>query len=125
MVLAMYEILRGGGFSTGGFNFDTKLRRQSVDRTDLFHGHIAGIDTLARALLVAAALVDDGVIEAARTDRYARWDGTLGREIMRSGASLGGLADHATDAGLDPVPVSGRQELLEHEINKAIWSVGV
>ncbi len=52
--LAVYEILRGGGFTSGGFNFDTKLRRQSMDRTDLFHAHIGGIDTLARSLLVAA-----------------------------------------------------------------------
>jgi xylose isomerase len=123
MSLAMYEIVRSGGFTSGGFNFDTKLRRQSMDRIDLFHGHIGGIDTLARSLLVAAAMIDDGTIESARTERYARWDGTLGREIMRSGASLGGLADHATDAGLDPVPVSGGQELLENEVNKAIWSI--
>jgi hypothetical protein len=54
LALALYEILRGGGFTTGGFNFDTKLRRQSLDRDDLFHGHIGGIDTLAQALLVAA-----------------------------------------------------------------------
>ena len=54
--LVLLEILRGGGFENGGFNFDTKLRRQSLDRSDLFHGHVGGIDTLARALLVAEAL---------------------------------------------------------------------
>jgi xylose isomerase len=69
-------------------------------------------------------MVDDGAIESARRTRYARWDGTLGREIMRSGASLAGLADHAIDVGLDPLPVSGRQEHLENEVNRIIWSVG-
>ena len=77
--LALYEILRGGGFTTGGFNFDTKLRRQSLDRTDLFHGHIGGIDTLARALLVAEALIDDGALDRNRSDRYAGWDNDRGR----------------------------------------------
>jgi xylose isomerase len=58
--LALYEVLRGGGFTTGGFNFDAKLRRQSIDRTDLFHGHVGGVDTLAQALLVAVRLREDG-----------------------------------------------------------------
>ena len=60
LVLPLYEILRGGGLGTGGFNFDAKLRRQSSDRTDLFHAHVGGIDTLARALLVAAELLETG-----------------------------------------------------------------
>ena len=63
--LPLYEILTGGGFTTGGFNFDAKLRRQSMDRTDLFHAHIGGIDTLARALLVAADLIERGTLDAA------------------------------------------------------------
>ena len=63
--LAVYEILRAGGFTTGGFNFDAKLRRQSMDRTDLFHGHIGGIDTLAQSLLVAAAMIEGGTPRAA------------------------------------------------------------
>ncbi len=69
LALALYEILRGGGFTSGGFNFDAKLRRQSMDRTDLFHAHIGGIDTLARALLVAADLVEAG--DARRGDEIA------------------------------------------------------
>ena len=71
--LALYEIVRGGGFTTGGFNFDTKLRRQSLDRTDLFHAHIGGIDTLARSLLVAAAMIERGALERLREERYAGW----------------------------------------------------
>ena len=80
MTLGMYEILRGGGFTTGGLNFDAKLRRQSIDRTDLFHAHIAGMDTMARALLAATLLRDEGELEANREARYAGWSGELGRE---------------------------------------------
>jgi xylose isomerase len=120
--LVLHEILRGGGFTTGGFNFDTKLRRQSLDRTDLFHGHIGGIDALAQGLLVAEALLSEGVLEAFRDQRYAGWDGNLGRRITDSGTDLRTLADLAADADLDPAPMSGRQELLENEVNRVIWS---
>ena len=65
LALPIYEILRGGGLTTGGFNFDAKLRRQSTDRTDLFLAHIGGIDTLARALLVAADLLERETLSAA------------------------------------------------------------
>ena len=118
----LYEILRSGGFTTGGFNFDTKLRRQSLDRDDLFHGHIGGIDTLARALLVAEGLVADGAIDRARAQRYAGWDGPLGQRINDASTDLAALADLAVAEDLDPRPVSGRQELLENEVNRVIWS---
>ncbi|HUG85364.1 MAG TPA: hypothetical protein VMM13_12405, partial [Euzebya sp.] len=118
----LHEILRHGGFTTGGFNFDTKLRRQSLDRTDLFHGHIGGIDTLAQALLAAQAMIDDGVLESFRDQRYAGWEGDLGRRVMDRGTTLAVLADEAFDADLDPAPVSGRQEMLEHEVNKIVWA---
>ena len=120
--LALYEILRGGGFTTGGFNFDTKLRRQSMARDDLFWGHIGGIDTLARSLLVAEAMVADGAIEQARADRYSQWESGLGAEIMKGEVDLAALADQAVADGLDPQPVSGRQERLENEVNRIIWS---
>ncbi len=107
MSLAMFELVRAGGFSTGGFNFDTKLRRQSMDRTDLFHGHIGGIDTLAQSLLVADALIADGVLDHERASRYAGWDGGLGRLIMAEGATLDSIADEATRSGLDPQPGLG------------------
>ncbi len=120
--LVLFEILSSGGFTTGGCNLDTKLRRQSLDRTDLFHGHIGGIDTLARALLVAQALLDDGVLDRARSQRYSSWDGDLGRRILDPRSSLSSLADEALHADLDPAPVSGRQELLENEVNRILWS---
>ncbi len=122
MSLAVYEILRHGGFTTGGFNFDTKLRRQSMDRTDLFHGHIGGIDTLARSLLVAAAMLDDGALERARDTRYAGWGSELGGRILGGNVDLATLADESVAANLDPKPVSGRQEFLENEVNRVLWS---
>ncbi len=119
---AVYEILRGGGFTTGGFNFDTKLRRQSMDRTDLFHGHVGGIDTLAKSLLVAAAMLEDGTLEAKRDARYAGWQGPQGTKIMDRATTLASLADEATDGDLNPQPVSGGQEALENYVNHMVWS---
>jgi xylose isomerase len=119
--LVLFEILRGGGMGTGGFNFDTKLRRQSLDRVDLFHGHIGGIDTLARALLVAAQLHEDATLSTARAGRYADWEGALGRAIADGSATLASLADQVADGSIDPLPRSGRQELLENHVNRAIW----
>ncbi len=121
MSLAMYEIIRSGGFTTGGFNFDTKLRRQSIDRTDLFHGHIGGIDTLAQALLVAAALVQDGRLEAERDRRYEAWSSGLGADILKGGVSLEDLHARVEAGHLDPGPVSGRQEHLENLVNRVLW----
>jgi len=122
LALALYEILRGGGFTTGGFNFDAKLRRQSMDRSDLFHGHIGGIDTLARALLVAAEMLDGGRLEAARDARYAGWDDELGRDILGAGSSLATIADRVAAGGIEPKPRSGQQELLENVVNRHIWA---
>jgi xylose isomerase len=121
--LAVYEIVRSGGFTTGGFNFDTKLRRQSLSRDDLFHAHIGAIDTLARSLLVAAALIEDGELERLRTERYAGWNGELGRSILSGARTLEQLSDPVVAGDIDPKPVSGRQEMLENVVNRAIWSV--
>jgi xylose isomerase len=121
--LAVYEILRGGGFTTGGFNFDAKLRRQSLDRTDLVHAHIGGIDTLARALLAAAGMIERGEIERLRAARYAGWDRELGRSILAGDALLEVLAGRVATGELDPSPASGRQELLENLVNREIWAV--
>lgn len=123
MSLAVYEILRGGGFTTGGFMFDTKLRRQSIERDDLLHAHVGGIDTLARSLLVAAKLLEDNTLEGARDERYARWSSGDGADILAGNKTLAEVADAAVSADLEPTPVSGRQEFLENEVNKAIWSI--
>ena len=124
LAMPLYEILRGGGFTTGGFNFDAKLRRQSASRTDLFHAHIGGIDTLARALLVAADMIERGTLAAMVDARYAGWKGELGRTIMGGGVTLEDLAARVEAGEIDPHPVSGHQELYENIVNRHIWSVG-
>jgi xylose isomerase len=91
LALPTYEILTHGGIAPGGFNFDAKLRRQSIDRTDLFHAHIGAMDTLAVALLVAADLVERGELAALRAERYAGWDGPLGTAISSGAESLESL----------------------------------
>jgi xylose isomerase len=119
---ALYEILRSGGFTSGGFNFDAKLRRQSLARGDLFHAHIGGIDTLARALLVAADMVEAGDLDRERDQRYAGWTGELGAEIL-GGASLADLEVRVAEGRIDPRPRSGGQERLENLVNQRIWAV--
>jgi len=123
LALPLYEILRAGGFSTGGFNFDAKLRRQSIHRTDLFHAHIGGIDTLARALLAAADMLEAGTLARMVEARYAGWSGELGSAILGGGVTLADLAAKVEAGEIDPHPVSGRQELLESIVNQSIWAV--
>jgi xylose isomerase len=120
--LVLYEILRGGGLTSGGFNFDTKLRRQSIDRTDLFHGHIGGIDTLATALLVGADLVEQETLSGPLNKRYAGWSADLGTRILEGGETLETLEAKVHAGEIDPEPVSGGQELLENRVNRVVWS---
>jgi xylose isomerase len=113
LVPAMTQLVEDQGFVTGGFNFDAKLRRQSVDPADLYLAHIGGLDTLARALLAAADVVSNGELARLREARYQGWNGDLGKRISSGALNLAGLADLATEKGFDPAPRSGRQELAE------------
>lgn len=124
LVMPMYEILRAGGLGSGGFNFDAKLRRQSIDRVDLFHAHIGGIDTLAMALLVAADLLERGELAAMVEERYAGWHGELGGSILAGRMTLEELATRVEGGEIDPRPVSGRQELYESIVNQHVWRAG-
>ena len=121
--LALHEILAAGGLTAGGFNFDAKLRRQSVSRSDLFHAHIAGIDTLAQALLAAADMVEHGTLAAPREERYAGWSGQLGTAILSGSVTLADLERRVAAGAIDPRPRSGQQELLEGLVNRRIWAV--
>ncbi len=123
MSLAMHEILRGGGFATGGVNFDAKLRRQSIDRSDLFHAHIGGMDVMARALLAAHQMLVDGALTTARAQRYAGWDGELGADILEGRVTLADLHQRAYAGSIDPSPRSGRQETLENLVNRYVERV--
>ena len=119
LTLAMLEIFRAGGFTTGGFNFDAKVRRQSIDAADLFHGHIGGIDTVAHGLIKAAAIIEDGKLDAFRAERYVGWQGELGQTIHAKGTTLATIADLAAARDVAPQPRSGRQEWCENLINRA------
>jgi xylose isomerase len=116
--LALYYILKGGGFTTGGFNFDSKLRRQSLDPEDLIAAHVGGMDVIARGLLAAAAMIDDGGLDAALEARYAGWEAPEAQAMLAS--DLEAIAARVDREGLDPQPRSGRQERLENWINRFV-----
>jgi xylose isomerase len=118
LTLAVLELIRAGGFTTGGFNFDAKVRRQSIDAADLFHGHIGGIDTISHALIKAEAIIGDGKLDEFRAARYADWNGALGQSIHAPEASLAQIADLAMERDLAPARKSGRQEWCENQINR-------
>ncbi len=114
MMLAYYEVLKAGGFSTGGTNFDAKVRRQSLDPEDLILAHVGAMDACAAGLKAAARMLEDGKLEAARAERYAGW----GREEGLLGSDLATAAQRAESGEVDPRPRSGRQERLENLVNR-------
>ncbi len=118
LTLVMHYVLRAGGFATGGINFDAKVRRQSIDPADLFLAHVGGIDVVAKALLNAAALIENGTLERAVATRYAGWEAPDARDMLAKGASLAGISDEAVRRGIDPRPRSGSQEALENVLTR-------
>ena len=116
MALAYYEVLRAGGFTTGGTNFDAKLRRQSLDAEDLILGHVGGMDACASGLKAAAAMLEDGKLEAARNERYAGWDTDAGKGLLNS--DLDSITAKVKAENTNPEPRSGRQERLENLVNR-------
>jgi xylose isomerase len=118
LTLMMVEVLRAGGFTTGGMNFDAKIRRQSIEPDDLLHAHVGSMDATARALLNAAALIEDGAFQRHVDERYAGWDGELGKAILAGKRSLGDLARYVEERSIEPQPRSGRQEYLESLVNR-------
>jgi xylose isomerase len=117
LALAFYHILRAGGFSTGGLNFDAKIRRQSIDPDDLLEAHVGSMDACARALIAAEKMIADGRLERFVADRYAGWQGEEGKAILAGRRSLDDLARYVHDHNLEPQPRSGRQEYLERIVN--------
>ncbi|MEM8788248.1 MAG: xylose isomerase [Pseudomonadota bacterium] len=119
VALAYYEVLKAGGFTTGGTNFDAKLRRQSLDPVDLIAAHAGAMDVCARGLKAAAAMLEDGGLEAQRAGRYAGWDEPGAREMLETG-TLDGIATRVAAEGVNPAPLSGRQEILENLVNRFV-----
>ena len=114
--LAYYEVLKAGGFTTGGTNFDAKLRRQSLDPQDLILAHVGAMDICAAGLKAAAAMLEDGRLEAARTERYAGWDSAEGQALLHS--DLEQISARVVAEDINPEPKSGRQERLENLVNR-------
>ena len=117
--LAMYIILRAGGFATGGLNFDAKVRRQSIDTVDLFHAHIGGMDAFARGLKAAAQMIKDKTLAKFVKARYAGWDRPLGKKIENGRVGFKQLEAYTLKNG-EPRIQSGRQEMLENILNEYI-----
>ena len=118
ITLAMYYLLKGGGFTTGGNNFDAKVRRQSVDPVDLFYGHIGAVDILARGLLAAAAMLEGGEMQKFVEQRYAGWKSEGASGMLAGRSNLAAIADAALKDNVTPVPHSGRQEYLENLVSR-------
>ncbi|HMR93469.1 MAG TPA: xylose isomerase [Chitinophagaceae bacterium] len=116
---AMLVIVEAGGFKGGGINFDAKIRRNSTDMEDLFHAHIGGVDTFARALLVADAVLQQSAYRKMRQERYASFDSGEGKAYEEGKLTLEQLADYAGTHG-EPAVKSGKQEYLENLINRYI-----
>ena len=114
--LAYYEVLKAGGFTTGGTNFDAKLRRQSLDPEDLILAHLGAMDSCAAGLKASAAMLADGRLEAARTERYAGWDSPDGQALLHS--DLAQISARVLAEDINPEPTSGRQERLENLVNR-------
>lgn len=120
MALAYYHILQGGGFATGGTNFDAKLRRQSLDPEDLLIAHIGGMDCCARGLKAAVAMLEDGTMSQFVADRYAGWSSGEAAKMLSGGYSLDDIEQYVRSADVNPDPVSGKQEYLENVANRFV-----
>ena len=113
----MVTVLKYGGLTTGGVNFDAKVRRESFEPIDLFYAHIGGMDAFARGLKIAVAMRADGRLEALQKERYASWDSGLGAQIEAGKQSFGSLEKFMLEQGDAATNRSGRQEMIENLIN--------
>jgi xylose isomerase len=120
MALAFYQILKNGGLGNGGFNFDAKVRRQSIDPVDLVHGHVGGLDILARGLKAAAAMIEDGTYDKVVADRYAGWQDKEAKAMLSGKRSLEQIAARVEKQNINPQPRSGQQEYLENLVNRFV-----
>ena len=113
----MYTLLKYGGFTTGGVNFDAKVRRESFEPIDLFYAHIGGMDAFARGLKIASAMLADGKLEELLRERYSSWDSGLGGEIEAGKHDFKSLEKIMLEKGDAAANRSGRQEMIENLIN--------
>ena len=120
----MLEVLKAGGFTNGGLNFDSKARRGSFTAEDIFHSYIAGMDTFALGFRAAAKIIEDGRVDNFVNDRYSSWKNGIGADIVAGKVTLEDLEKYALAKGdvIDSV-TSGRQEMLEAIVNNVIFSL--
>ena len=118
--LAFYQILKAGGLGSGGWNFDAKVRRQSIDPADLLYGHVGGLDVLARGLKGAAAMIEDGTFDKAQEARYAGWNEKGAQAMLKGERTLEEIAQWVEAENINPQPRSGQQEYLENLVNRFV-----
>jgi len=118
LTLAMVSILNAGGLGTGGFNFDAKLRRASVDPEDLFHAHVGGMDAYALAFRIARQIRADGKFASFVADRYSSFDSGFGRDIEKRKIGFKELETLVLSQLGEPSLRSGKQEYLENLLNR-------
>ena len=118
VALIYYHILKAGGLGTGGTNFDAKLRRQSLDPLDLIAAHVGAMDICARGLKAAAAMIEDGGLQAALDERYAGWDTPQAQAMLSSDLDV--IFQRVVSGEIAPVARSGRQEWLENQVNRFV-----
>lgn len=116
-VRGLVVVLQAGGFKTGGFNFDAKVRRESTDSEDLFIGHIGAMDTFAHGLEVAHKIIEDGALSGFITQRYSSFDSGSGKNFVEGKSSLEDLRNYAAENG-EPAHMSGKQERAENIVNQ-------
>ena len=120
----MYEVLKAGGFTNGGLNFDAKARRGSYTPEDIFYSYIAGMDSFALGLRIAAKIIEDGRIDAFIANRYASWTSGIGKEIIDGKVSMADLEEYALEKGeVTGSLSSGRQEMLESIVNNIMFNL--
>jgi len=117
--LALLVVLKQGGLGSGGFNFDAKLRRESIDPEDLFYAHVGSIDAFARGLRNAARILEEGVLPDLVAKRYAGWSEGIGADIAAGKVDLEALEKFVLSA-VEPKKASGRQELFENTLNSYV-----
>lgn len=120
IALAYYHILASGGFTTGGTNFDARLRRQSLDPEDLLLGHIGAIDCCARGLKAAARMIGDEALSKPLEERYAGWSSAEAQAMATGARTLEQISERVLSQGIEPEPRSGRQEWLENIVNRYV-----
>ena len=118
VALAYYQIIKNGGFQSGGTNFDAKLRRQSIDAEDLITAHVGAMDICARGFKAAAAMVEDGFLEQALKERYGGWEHQEAQDMLNS--DLAAITAKVIKNSINPRPKSGKQEALENYVNRFV-----